>query len=431
MSKRDLDKLHKERVNAVMKVWGQNEDPITAKDVFISERVIKSIASDKVLIPSYDKERILATVPFTPSTYVLVCPLCIKSDQFEDFQKLARSGLIIPILLSEYRSYPDKLVEFLHGVDHVSSYEYGAYRFARINEMSGKGIICQHCAAKMITDMVGNIKDRKAAPAFREGLGHMSQMLYPFVFPDNTLLKQSEAACRKKDLARLDRLVELSNTIHNVRDAQTFGAPITVDDDALSAIPPNLCDEADQAQRLVAEMRKFAVGGLELTIPTDIPVDRFVELAKDYQPAIANLIEYTGANSASVEQVSKRILALNGEIERVKGLKRYVMLEASMSLVRKNKGLAFATVLAGALGLAGHGWLGCGSIAANAGIGLAKKIGKKTTQVENEDAKKLGRMIVRDAQPLLTKLIAGYVGSTTPAINVLFLRKRLQQSKAA
>jgi hypothetical protein len=373
MSTKDLDKLHRERMNAVMKAWGGKEDPIAPENVFLSERVVKTLASDKVLVPSYDKQRILASIPFTPAAYVLVCPACIKRDEFEDFQKLVRSGLVIPILLSQYSTYPDKLVEFLQGVDYISSYEYYGYRFARINENSGKGIICQHCAGKMIKTMVGAVKGRNAARDFRSGMGRIAMQLDPLVFPDYTLLEECGAACRNKDLNHLDQLIKLANTVHNVRDAQTFGAPITVDDDALTAIPPNLCDESDEAQRLLADMRKFALDGLGLTFPADIPLDRYIELAKDYQPAISRLIEFTGIKkSAPIVEVSKRILALNAEIERIQGLKRYMVLEASMSMVRQNRGLAFTTVLAGALGLAGHGWLGCGSILANAGVGVVK-----------------------------------------------------------
>lgn len=433
MSTKDLDKLHQERVEKVMKVWARNEDPIAPENVFLSERVIKTLTSDKVLIPSLDKHRILASIPFTPAAYVIVCSECIRREGFEDLQRLVRSGLVIPILLSRYSSYPDKLVEFLQGADYISTYEYQAYRYAKINENSGKGIICQHCAAKRITEMVGAVKGRKVVHDFRDGINRIAMQLAPLVFPDYTLLDECEEACRNKDVNRLGQLIELSNTVHNVRDAQTFGAPITVDDDALAEIPPNFCDEAAEAQRLLTDMRKSALDGLGLTFPTDIPLDRYIELAKDYQPTISKLIEYTGVkNSAPIAEVSKRIMALNAEIERIQGLKRYVVLEASMSLVRQNRGLAFTTVLAGALGLAGHGWLGCGSLLANVGASVVKKMGnKKTILPENEAAQRLGRMILRDAHPFLTKLIAGYIGSTSPAVNVLFLRKRLQQSKAA
>src|SRR5436853_248792 len=113
MSSKDLDKLQSERVNGIMKAWSRHGAPILPEDIFLSERVVQTIASDKVLIPPYDKDRILATIPFTPATYVVICPLCINSSNFEDFQTLARSGLMIPVLLGSYCSYPEKVVELV------------------------------------------------------------------------------------------------------------------------------------------------------------------------------------------------------------------------------------------------------------------------------------------------------------------------------
>jgi hypothetical protein len=434
MSIKDLDRVHKERVDGAMKRWKSDDRPIAPSDLFVSERVVETIGADKILLPSYDRQKILAGIPFSPVTYVTICRLCIREQNFPDFQKLAKSRLVVPVLLGPYESYPEKLVEFLLTVDHVSAHEYRAYRFAKINETT-KQAICLHCADKRIKAMVANVRRRKGAPDFRTNIDRLIQSIWPFVSPDYTLLDQAVAACKSHDLGQLNQLVQLGETIYNIRSAQALGAPITVDDEALSDIPAGISTESDEGIRLLAQMRKFAADGLGLSFPTDIPLDRYLELAKDYQPAISNLVEYTGLGKTnSIADFSKRISSLNLEIERIQGLKRYVMLEASMALVRQHKGMVFTTILAGALGLAGAGWLGCGgAVAASAGVKAAKKSGllSQKQKSQNLPAERLGRMIARDLQPYLSKLIAGYVSSSPAAVNVLFLRKKIQQSKAA
>lgn len=434
MSAKDLDKLHNERVDAVMASYASHDGLLVPEDLFLSERVAQTVASEKMLINSYRKETILATIPFTPVTYVAICPACIDQHNWGEFQKLVQSGLVIPILTAPYAAYPEMLAEFLIGADHVSGYEYQAYKFARLHEREPAGkYVCAHCVGERLKKILAPIKRKKGSGELRDDLASIAYWLQPFVFPDYTLLDQLSSACRDRDLHQLQELKRLAGTIHHVRNAQAFDAPITVDEDALAKIPVDICSEADEGLRLVGEMGRMVANGLGLAFPLDVPLDQYIELVRDYQPAISKLIEYTNAkDSASIDELSKRLMTLNAEIERIRGLKRYVVLEASMSLVRQNKDLAFTTVLAGALGLAGHGWLGCGSLAANGAVRAARKMTTKgVSHSKNEPAKRLAQMISRDLQPYLSSLIAAYVGSTPAAINVLFLRKRLERSKAA
>jgi hypothetical protein len=63
-----------------------------------------------------------------------------------------------------------------------------------------------------------------------------------------------------------------------------------------------------------------------------------------------------------------------------------------------------------------------------AGVSLAKKRGLLK---EDEAVTKVRQMILRDLQPHLNQLIAKYVGSTSSAVNVLSLRKKFENRKAA
>jgi hypothetical protein len=66
-------------------------------------------------------------------------------------------------------------------------------------------------------------------------------------------------------------------------------------------------------------------------------------------------------------------------------------------------------------------------------VGAALKVAKLKglKMPENKAASELSRTVARDIQPYLSKLIAAYVGSNPTAINVLSLRKKYEEAKAA
>jgi hypothetical protein len=412
-----------------MKAWGEDQYVLDPAKLFLSEKVVQTIETNKVFLSSYNLHKVLASIPFANSTYVTVCPVCVKKAGFADFKKLVASGLVIPVLLGRYKSYPDELVEFLLRTDHVSGHEYGAYRFARISENVSRGL-CAHCASKRVDEIIASIKRRKGAKEYRERVRQLGRNIFPFAYPDYTLLDEARAACGELDMKKLEQLDRLGWSIYSIRSAQALNAPITVDEQSISEIPSGITTESDAALRSLSDLKEFASRGLGLKFPSDIPLDQYVELAKDFRPAIAEAMNYAGVtNGVSPDDLSKKISNLNSEIERIRGLKRYVMLEASVTLVRQNKDLLFTSILAGTLGLT-TGLLGCaGGMVAGASLRIAKRKGLKFS--ENEAATRLGRMVARDVQPYLSKLIAAYVGSNPAAINVLSLRKKFEEAKAA
>ncbi|MBR0778217.1 hypothetical protein JQ625_25580 [Bradyrhizobium diazoefficiens] len=425
----DLDAVQAERVNAVMKSWGEDDHLLDPAKLFLCERVVQTIEGNKVLLDSYNLDRILATIPFANTTYVTLCPACVKRIDISSFRKIVASGLVIPILIADYRHYPDRIVEFLLPANHVSSHEYHAYRFARIRETANRGL-CAHCADERVDQIIASVKGKKGAKEFRETVAQLRNNIFPFVYPDYTLLDQAATACSNRDMAELDRLDRLGWSIYNIRSSQALNAPVTIDLQSLSAIPSGIATEADDALRSLSELQNMASHGLGLRLPQNVPLDRYLELVKDFQPTIAAAMEYSGASDGiRPVDLSKRIGNLNSEIERIRGLKRYVMLEASVTFVRQNKNLVFTSILAGTLGLAG-GLLGCaGGVAAGAALKVAKQKGIKLP--ENKPADELRKMIVRDVRPYLSKLIAAYVGSNPTAVNVLSLRKNVEEAKAA
>lgn len=104
----DVDRVHEERVSAVMKAWGEDDQVLDPAKLFVSEMVVETIGStNKVLLGSYDYHKIVASIPFSNSTYVTVCPVCVRKAEFANFQKLVGSRLVIPVLIADYKHYPD------------------------------------------------------------------------------------------------------------------------------------------------------------------------------------------------------------------------------------------------------------------------------------------------------------------------------------
>jgi hypothetical protein len=217
----------------------------------------------------------------------------------------------------------------------------------------------------------------------------------------------------------------MSAVIEQIRRDEAFNAPILLEDSDLSRLPENLSDTVNEAHSKAANLRKMTADGLGITIPVDMPLETYIELVKDYQPRISATITSVlnaGNSEASVLDVSKNIAAINGEIERIKGLRRYAVLDACVGFYRDNRLLAAATMLAGSLGLAGS-LVGC---VAASGAAVGANIAKKKGWLKGSEATdRLRRIVNRDLQPAVDLFLKAYLGAKAPAINVLSLRRRI------
>jgi hypothetical protein len=373
-------------------------------------------------------------MPFSPIVYVTVCPLCVSENEVADFRKLVSSGIIVPFLIGRYDSYSDQVRDAIVGHDHVSMYEYDAYRFYSILHSSDGGV-CSHCAGLRFGKMRSSVRRIKAAPLYDSHIERLGNNIYPYVFPDFSIIDSAAKACRDRDYEGLSHLVNLSEGIHELRNAQAFNSAVTVAEADVSQFPEGLNTQTDQALQMAAKIRAMTAQGLGLKFPAGISIDRYIELAKDYQPEITKVIDgmdsETAADHVRIEILSKKMASLNREIERIQSLTRYAFLEASVAFVKQHKALIATALIASALGIAGS-LVGCAStIAGGTGISVAKKKGWIKETKDNEAANRMGRMIIRDVQPYLDKLIALYTGATLPAVKILSLRKRLEESKAA
>jgi hypothetical protein len=427
MRTKDLDKLHEERLEG-LRVRINETGEFDPADVFLSEKIVETLPEEKAFLPSYNLPKILAALPFSPVAYVTVCPLCIKEGQIANFSRLLESGRVIPVLSGLYTRYPENVREVVTRFPHISSHEYWFYRYCQIASFSSGGV-CPHCVDKTLKEIGDKVSRRKNAAAYVEECDEIRSNLMPMINPDSELLDAAAKACESRRLGQVRHLRRMSETIHQIRTAQAFYAPVSLDEADLSALPKGVSESLDKTLDITVELKKTVAEGLGLCVPLDLPLEAYLEIVSDYQPQISGVVQQalaTATQEASIDVVAKNIQDINAEVLRIKNLKRYTFFEASIGFYRNHPALVNATLLAGAMGLT-TGLAGCATgIAAASATKLAKR---KGWLKGNKAAQRLGRMIARDLQPHLDRVLASYVGGALPAVNVLSLRKKIESRK--
>lgn len=421
----DLDKVHEKRLAAVVKRWEKNDD-IDINDIFVSELVIDSLDNEKTLVESFDLPKILALLPFTQIVYVEICPHCINESNYESFRVLATSRVIVPILNAPYRFYPNQVQDMLHGHDHVSWHEYMLYKDTILPHLADGGL-CGHCVRKREDELKAIVKGKRNAPKYRELLDRLIYNITPFVPPDYDLLDDMGVAFSNLDIERVVQLRDMSEAISSFRSAQAFNAALTINEKDISNVPPGTTNENDEARQLTLQLRELVSEGLGLRIPTDIDIELYVELLKDFRPQIISVTnDVINSSKEEKDLLMKKLLgtisSINAETERIKGLKRYMLYEAGVEFVGKNKTFVASVFVASAMGFA-VSFAGCvGTIVVGTAVNIAKNKGKLKT---GKSIGRLGTKIHRDLQPNIDKLISRYVGTEVPAMRVLSIRRAL------
>ena len=422
MAQADADALHGERVDNVVKRFHAGHK-IGAHDLFISERVVKTLPQNKLLVTGYQKERTLGLLPFTPVLYTYLCPHCIRKEDLDWFEKLVKAGLVVPILRSSYCYYPEHVTRFLLGHDHISVYEYEAHRHI----WAGKGgtpPLCGHCLQEQANEVCASIRRRSNAKTYEQELSQFLSNLDPFPRSDADLIALGFYLLEHRKLQHLRLLTKASETLYEIRSGQAFGSSIILNDSELAAFPKGLTPELDSARSFSSDLRIQVAEGLKIQIPTDISPDAYIELVQDYQPQIAQIVNASvigNSGDPSAIHASKALMEINREIERVRTLRRHAVLEACVGFCGNNSGVVAATLIAGTLGLTGS-LLGC---VATGGLAVATKVAKKKGWIRSNGAtERLKRIVARDIQPFTNMMLKSYLRTTGPAISVLSLRKR-------
>ncbi len=420
----DFDSLQRDRVQRFV---NDNIGSGNYEGLFSSERVTTTLHQQKMVLNGFKPEKIKAILPFTPVVYAPICSKCVKPSDFAAFKTLVEAHLIVPVLIGRYDYFEENMKSFILAHDHISSMELSGYLYLNASTR-GLRPQCPHCLYNQIDGVCADKKGEPESKKYETSLRQFIGSLDPFPQSDRKLIELAITYFEKRELKKLNQLTKMGHLIEQIRRDEALNSPVLMEDTDLLNLPENVSETIDEAHAKTASLRKIAADGLGISIPTDMPLEPYIELVKDYQPRISATIESVlkaGGKEASVLDVSNNIVAINSEIERIKGTRRYAVLEASVGFYRNNKLLAAATMLAGSLGLAGS-LVGC--IAAGGavvGAGVAKK---KGWMKSSEERGRLRKIIDRDLQPAVDLFLKAYLGSKSPAINVLSLRKRIAAS---
>jgi hypothetical protein len=280
-----------------------------------------------------------------------------------------------------------------------------------------------------VSEKVKSVAGHKNEKKYIELIERFSVGLSPWVDADYPLFQSAYRACKDQEFGQLSQLARAAGALYETRSAQAFNGSVLINGVELAGLPSQFSAEADAARSTLNDLRSMAAKGLGLKIPIDMPVNTYVELIRDYQPRITAAIDAIVPDSpsdAAVADLQKYITAMNAEIERIKGTKRYAFFEVCSGLYRNNAMLLGGILLATALGLSGS-LLGCAVTGAvTAGTKVAKKKGWVNRSRELD---RLGKMIARDLQPYTDKLLSTYFGSETPTINVMSMQRRIEKAQ--
>jgi hypothetical protein len=409
----DLDAIQQARLSKL------DHTEARAEAIFASEKVVKSIEGDKCFISSY-KSELLGVLPFTPVVYNLVCPRCFDKMGFDKFSALVGAGLVVPMLRAPYSEYDPPVRDFLFAHDHISVQEYDRFRTNSLYQFASKDehAFGHHAIEEMRKIVAGQVDEEQ----YRNRIRSLEINLFPYTKEDGELLDLAIRACKTKDMDQLVRLRRRAVAIYQLRTAKVYNASAVVRGSELHALPPNTAIEADAARSISNDMQRMVAEGLGIMIPEDLRIEAYIELVKDYQPritrAINSIIEASGPERTGLPKI---IASINSEIERLKGLKRYKVMEVGIGFYKNNGLLAGGALLAATMGLAGS-LFGCATGAVVAAVNVGTKLAKKKP---DPALQRLGRTIVRDFQPYSEGLMRGYLGGTAPAISVLSLQRRL------
>jgi hypothetical protein len=422
-----LDKLHRERVADVAK-RARDNDGVTIRDIFISERVLETLAHDKLILSSFRIPQLLTLLPFIPNVYVLTCPSCIDNQNLDTFRQLTRAGFIIPIFTGPYAEYPAVVTEAVVGLDHMNCYEYDYYRYSMLAAQATEHI-CRTCQDQRRKKIVKVANQISRSGITRRDINLIFFNLTPAFGAAEELVDALERVVRDGKPEDLRQLKDISYAVFYARTAVAFkGAQLL--SDSISDIPAEIDLRLGTARELAVHMTEMMADGLKLKVPNNIAMEPYIELLQNYRPRFIDLSkrlleDASNGTEISIGALTSAIGAINRDIERITRERRYMVLEALVGYAKRNPALAVGGMIAATLGVSDH-LIGCGTATL---VGAASEGAKRVLRIKGSEAsKKLIRKVRSDLQPILDRVFAQYLGTSATVMHVHTLRKEIQDA---
>jgi hypothetical protein len=328
-----------------------------------------------------------------------------------------------------YRNFDKAVVERLIGIDHISFWQFVIFRFASLSA-PGMQNLCQPCVERTQRDILARIPHRRGIRSrlvTRVEAEMIFDNLYPYVAPDEELLDVVSEAAGKRSFHDMMSLAQLSISVHKLRTAQALSASLVVDAHDLEQPPDRTFNKTDLEKQTELKLNEFVRQGIAIKIPDNIPLEAYIELVREFRPAIrkvcAQLVESTRDRSGDVDLVDlvSRISDFNHELERVGRKRRYLVLEAIVGVLRRNRRLMKAILTT----------MGLGAMSGVADLTVRDGQGKgaRGTNVESESG--LKQRLLADVRPYVSKIAGMYLRTDAAAMHMLLVQRRIDRVSRA
>lgn len=427
-----LDSEHFSRIKEISNAWA-NGKSFALGDVFHSAPVIPALDQPKVILGSFRLSRIYAHYPFSQRLFVILCPRCLKPDEFPLLREVLIHSDIVPILVAKYTDYPPDVIRTVLEFPHVSRNEFGFFRFARVLSM-GSTRVCDHCVEEQRKLILEDIPQANFPPDAANLVRACIGNLHPFIDPDSDLIDMLAQVVKKGDQAAFKAIVGTSETIQKLRTCQAYGSRSLLPvrevpkllNGASKVLPETGELELAQISEVVGAPLGFSFG--VSTSPKD-----FFAVANEHRRSLAPIVDEVIKSSTQdgeivLTRLSNQLAELNAELQSLRTNKRYLGYKAAFGFLRTNKVLVASTLVAGALGLAGS-FLGCGvslasGMSAKYGLRKLRQAGKLRATPETKAF--LGQ-VKASLRPHLHRLVASYSGASVPAIQISEIAEDVEQ----
>lgn len=419
----ELEKTHIERYQSYVHQPGE---PVDLGRILCNPRLVASIGREKTFLPCFDLQLVKGLLPFSPPLFVSVCPRCLStSEDVQAFDLLTAEEMIIPILEAPYPDFAPRVVEAVFGRDHISYWQFESLRFAKLN---GLQTVCQDCVDKAQRRIVARIPRRRARKSrrwTRLDAEIMFENLWPYVAPDEELLRYVAASIRKNMPFDWLRIVELSFQIRNMRSAQALSGSVVLDSCAGSSEWFDKHDKNALGDAPVA-FHELVADRLGLRVPREVPLEAYIEIVKAFGPRIralvASILETASTQgTADMSALHRTLTDINHEIARVTQLRRYMVVEMLAGLVRRHP-RALVAALAATVTSAAPGWVKASAIP----IAAVMDRLRRTPKVSNEKSA-LRYRLTADIAPYLEKVATSYLRTNETTMQVISARSYLNR----
>lgn len=427
-----LDSEHIGRIQEISNAW-TNGRGFKIGDVFHSAPVIPALDQPKVILGSFRLSKIFANYPFAKRLFVILCPHCLKSEEFSLLREVLAHSDVVPILAAKYADYPPEVARAVMEHPHISRHEFSFFRFVRVLSM-GKTRLCNHCIQEQRQMILDDVPRSDFPPDATKLVRNCFRNLHPFIDPDLKFLNVLADVVKTGDRAAFRAIVGTSEMIYKIRTCQAYDSRSLLPVREVSKLMEGATKVLPDAGELeLSQISEVVSAPLEFSFAVNTSPKDFFAVANDHRSSLAPIVDELVQSSTQdgeivLSRLSNRLAELNTELQSLRTNKRYLGFKATVGFLRTNKVVVASALVAGALGLAGS-YLGCGvSLTSGMGAkyGLRKLRAAGKLRATPETKAFLGQ-VKASMRPQLHRLLASYAGVSVPAMQISEISEDIEQ----